>query len=91
MAKQSRDCGRLKETEAFGPCLTEIASSVRAISRQSALLLQALSERAVLLADMSAQAEITDSATSQKTGKSGTAHGNNTSTLANGSDRTTAL
>jgi hypothetical protein len=69
MTKQSHDCGRLEGTEAFGLYLTEIASSVLAISQQSALLLQALSERAVLLADVAGQAENAESATSQMSGK----------------------
>jgi hypothetical protein len=71
MTKQSHDCGRLEGSEAFGLYLTEIASSVSAISQQSALLLQALSERAVLLADMAVQAESTEPATTQTTGKAG--------------------
>jgi hypothetical protein len=70
MTKQSQDCGRLEGTEAFNLYLTEIASSVLAISEQSALLLQALSERAVLLSDMSEQIE-SELATGQTTGKAG--------------------
>jgi hypothetical protein len=71
MTKQSHDCGRLEGTEAFGLYLTELASSVHAISRQSALLLQALSERAVLLADMAVQAENNEPTISQASGKAG--------------------
>src|SRR5262245_3161732 len=69
MTKQSHDCGRLEGSEAFGLYLTEIASSVLAISQQSALLLQALSERAVLLSDMAEQTESTKLAAGQTTGK----------------------
>ena len=69
MTKQSHDCGRLEGSEAFGLYLTEIASSVLAISQQSALLLQALSERAVLLSDMAEQAESAELAPGQTTGK----------------------
>jgi hypothetical protein len=97
MTKQSHDCGRLEGTEAFGLYLTEIASSVLAISQQSALLLQALSERAVLLSDMAGQAESTESATGQTTGKAGqypqdpaTTGSSNTSAFAAESDKTTA-
>ena len=98
MTKQSHDCGRLEGTEAFGLYLTELASSVLAISRQSALLLQALSDRAVLLADMSVQAENTADATSQTTGKAaqccrapGTADSCNTSVSVGGNDKPTAI
>jgi hypothetical protein len=72
--KQSHDCGRLEGTEALDLYMTEIASSVRAISQQSALLLQALSERAILLADMAVQAENTVSAISQTTAEAGQCH-----------------
>jgi hypothetical protein len=71
MTKQSHDCGRLEGAEAFNLYLTEIASSVLAISEQSALLLQALSERAVLLSDMAEQIESTELATGQMAGKAG--------------------
>lgn len=67
--------GRLEGTEAFGLYLTEIASNVLAISQQSALLLQAVSERAVLLpADMAEEAEDAVSATSQTPGEAGQCH-----------------
>jgi hypothetical protein len=69
MTRQSNDCERLEGSEAFGLYLTEIASSVSAISQQSALLLQALSERAVLLADMAVQPENTGAATDPTTGE----------------------
>jgi hypothetical protein len=96
MTKQPHDSGRLEGAEAFGLYLTEIASSVLAISQQSALLLQALSERAVLLSDMTAQDENTESATSQPTGNAGQCHqapspveSGNTSALAAGNDKIT--
>ena len=81
---------QLEGKEAFGLYLTEIASSVLAISQQSAMLLQALSERAVLLADMAEQAENSVSATASWTAGDagqcqqvpGPAEGRNTSALA---------
>ena len=96
MTKEPHDGGRLEGTEAFGLYLTEIASSVLAISQQSALLLQALSERAVLLSDMAEQAESTESSASVTTGKAGQCHqapgpaeSRNTSALAAGNDKIT--
>jgi hypothetical protein len=96
MTKQSHDCGRLEGSEAFGLYLTEIASSVSAISQQSALLLQALSERAVLLAHMAEQTESAELATGQTAGKAGpclqdpaTAGGLKTSALAAVNEKTT--
>jgi len=96
MTKQSHDCGRLEGSEAFGLYLTEIASSVLAISQQSALLLQALSERAVLLADMAEQVENSVSATSRTAGEAGQCHqasgpmeSRNTSTFAADNNRIT--
>jgi hypothetical protein len=64
---------QLEGKEAFGLYLSEIASSVLAISQQSAMLLQALSERAVLVADMAEQAECSESATSRTAGEAGEA------------------
>jgi hypothetical protein len=97
MTKQSHDCERLEGSEAFNLYLTEIASSVLAISEQSALLLQALSERAVLLSDMSEQIESSELATGQTTGKAGqclrdpaSASSLETSALAAANDKTTA-
>jgi hypothetical protein len=97
MPKQSHDSGRLEGTEAFGLYLTEIASSVLAISQQSALLLQALSERAVLLSDIAEQAESTELATGQTAGKAGqcdqapgSAESRNPSTLATVKNKITA-
>ena len=97
MTKEPHDSARLEGTEAFGLYLNEIASSVLAISQQSALLLQALSERAVLLSDMAEQAESTESSASETTGKAGqcdqapgSAESRNTSALAAVKDKITA-
>jgi hypothetical protein len=91
MTKQSHDCGRLEGTEAFGLYLSEIATSVQAISQQSALLLQALSERAVLLADMAGQAEVTEPASGQESGKTSAAGGDITSALAEANSKPTVI
>jgi hypothetical protein len=74
MTEQSHDCGRLEGTDAFGLYLTEIASNVLAIGQQSALLLQAVSERVVLLADLAEQADSTVTATRQTPGEVGQCH-----------------
>ena len=98
MTKEPHDSARLEGTEAFGLYLTEIASSVLAISQQSALLLQALSERAVLLSDMAEQAESAELSTSQTTEKAGQCHqapgtsgSRKTSALGAGYDKITAI
>jgi hypothetical protein len=97
MTKEPHDSARLEGTEAFGLYLTEIASSVLAISQQSALLLRALSERAVLLSDMAEQAESTESSASEASGKAGQCHqapgpaeSGKTSTLETGNNKITA-
>jgi hypothetical protein len=86
---------QLEGKESFGLYLTEIASSVLAISQQSALLLEALSERAVLLSDMPGQDESREAAgptigkAAQSCHASGPADGHNTSDLATGNSETT--
>jgi hypothetical protein len=67
MTKESLDRGALEGTEAFDLYLTEITNSVLAMTQQSALLAQALSERAVLLAALAGEAGNTEPAINQAT------------------------
>lgn len=89
---------QLEGKEAFGLYLTEIASSVLAISQQSALLLQALSERAVLVADMAEQTENSVADTGRTAGEAGQCHqapspaeSRNTSAFEAGDNKITAV
>ena len=58
MTVKSSARGALEGSEALDLYKTELANSVRVMSHQSALLLQALSERATLLADIAGSQSI---------------------------------